>query len=58
MTNPSEHRQHDTADHEHQHQPGCGHESVQHDDHLDYVHDGHRHAAHEEHYDEHGEEAG
>ncbi|MGP3533609.1 zinc transporter permease [Microbacterium sp. RD1] len=30
----------------------CGHETVQHDDHVDYVHDGHKHAAHGEHYDE------
>jgi hypothetical protein len=26
---------------------------VQHEDHVDYVHDGHRHAAHEGHWDEH-----
>ncbi len=45
---------HDEAeDHLHRHGPGCGHEEVLHDDHLDYVHDGHRHAAHGGHYDEH-----
>ncbi|GAA4743101.1 hypothetical protein GCM10023328_25820 [Modestobacter marinus] len=44
------HQQH----HEHQHGPGCGHDSIQHEGHVDYVHDGHRHAEHEGHYDEHG----
>lgn len=38
---------------EHTHGAECGHEAVQHGDHVDYVHDGHRHAAHEGHYDEH-----
>ncbi|WP_235929123.1 ArsR/SmtB family transcription factor [Marisediminicola senii] len=38
---------------EHEHKSDCGHESVQHDDHVDYVHDGHKHAQHEDHYDEH-----
>ncbi len=38
---------------EHKHGENCGHESVQHDDHVDYVHDGHRHAEHGDHYDEH-----
>ncbi|GAA1623791.1 zinc transporter permease [Georgenia ruanii] len=50
------HRQHD-GDHAHVHGPGCGHETVQHGDHVDYVHDGHRHAEHAGHYDEHGEES-
>ena len=40
--------------HEHEHGPECGHESITHGDHVDYVHDGHRHAAHQGHYDEHG----
>ena len=40
--------------HDHEHGPGCGHEAVRHDDHVDYLHDGHRHAPHEGHYDEHG----
>lgn len=38
---------------EHQHGPGCGHESVAHEGHVDYVHDEHRHALHGDHYDEH-----
>ncbi|MGH8941156.1 MAG: metal ABC transporter permease, partial [Actinomycetes bacterium] len=45
---------HDEAeDHLHVHGPGCGHEPVQHEDHVDYLHHGHRHAAHGAHYDEH-----
>jgi zinc transport system permease protein len=45
---------HDEAeDHLHSHGPGCGHEPVTHEDHVDYLHDGHRHAAHGAHYDEH-----
>ncbi|MDQ0147775.1 zinc transporter permease [Pseudarthrobacter niigatensis] len=39
--------------HDHEHGPGCGHETTEHDGHLDYLHDGHRHAAHDDHYDEH-----
>jgi hypothetical protein len=39
--------------HAHQHGPGCGHQTVQHGDHVDYLHDGHRHAAHGDHWDEH-----
>ncbi len=39
--------------HPHEHGPGCGHDTVPHGDHVDYLHDGHRHAAHEGHYDEH-----
>ncbi len=45
--------EHQVSDHDHEHGPGCGHLAVEHDDHLDYVHDGHRHAPHGEHYDEH-----
>ncbi|MFK5583772.1 MULTISPECIES: metal ABC transporter permease [unclassified Serinicoccus] len=41
--------------HLHEHGSGCGHETVPHGDHVDYLHDGHRHAAHEGHYDEHAE---
>ncbi len=41
--------------HEHEHGPGCGHLSVPHGDHVDYVHDGHRHAPHEGHWDEHAD---
>jgi hypothetical protein len=48
-------KQHQSADHQHIHGEGCGHETVQHGDHVDYVHDGHRHAGHEGHYDEHGD---
>jgi zinc transport system permease protein len=40
--------------HDHEHGLECGHESITHGDHVDYVHDGHRHAAHQGHYDEHG----
>ncbi|MEZ5093046.1 metal ABC transporter permease [Nocardioides sp.] len=39
--------------HAHVHGPDCGHPAVQHDDHVDYIHDGHRHAEHGSHYDEH-----
>lgn len=52
QTQTSEHERH-VEEHTHQHGDGCGHESVQHDDHVDYVHDGHRHSAHDDHYDEH-----
>lgn len=31
----------------------CSQETVQHGDHVDYLHDGHRHAQHGDHYDEH-----
>lgn len=40
--------------HDHEHGPGCGHASLAHGDHVDYLHDGELHAAHEGHYDEHG----
>jgi len=39
--------------HEHEHGPDCGHPAIEHDQHVDYLHDGHRHAPHEGHYDEH-----
>ncbi len=39
--------------HPHEHGPGCGHEMIRHEDHVDYVHDGAHHAAHGAHYDEH-----
>jgi zinc transport system permease protein len=52
---PEEHQTPTT--HPHQHGPDCGHVAVEHDDHVDYVHDGHRHAVHltgeGPHYDEH-----
>ncbi|MBS3941103.1 MAG: hypothetical protein KG028_09095 [Actinobacteria bacterium] len=31
----------------------CGHETLDHGAHVDYVHGAHRHAAHGDHYDEH-----
>jgi hypothetical protein len=31
------------AHHTHIHGPGCGHTGVQHNDHVDYLHDGHLH---------------
>ncbi|HEY6932113.1 MAG TPA: metal ABC transporter permease [Marmoricola sp.] len=39
--------------HGHEHGPGCGHEAVEHGDHVDYIHGAHRHAVHGGHYDEH-----
>lgn len=45
------HAEHDKT--EHTHGDDCGHETVQHGDHVDFVHDGHRHAEHGDHYDEH-----
>lgn len=48
--------QHTQAEHtvtDHEHNADCGHEAVEHGDHVDYIHDGHRHAAHGDHYDEH-----
>lgn len=40
-------------EHEHHtHGPGCGHESVVHNDHVDYFHGGHAHREHAGHYDE------
>ena len=41
------------GDHGCDHGPDCDHETVQHGDHVDYVHEGHRHAAHDGHWDEH-----
>lgn len=41
------------AEHDHVHGPDCGHEAVEHEGHLDYLHDGHRHHPHGDHYDEH-----
>ncbi|KAA9083793.1 zinc transporter permease [Microbacterium radiodurans] len=51
MSTTETHAEH-TVD-EHAHGADCGHESVHHDDHVDYLHDGHRHAEHGDHYDEH-----
>ena len=33
----------DPVEPDHQHGPGCGHDLVLHEDHVDYVHSGHRH---------------
>jgi len=47
-------RRHKEAEqHEHEHGPNCGHPAIEHEHHVDYLHDGHRHAPHEGHYDEH-----
>ena len=51
----TEHDRHESAEHPHVHGEGCGHESVQHGDHVDYLHDGQRHASHESHYDVHSD---
>jgi hypothetical protein len=42
---------HDKA---HRHGPGCGHESVPHGDHVDYLVGGHLHHVHDGHCDDHG----
>lgn len=39
--------------HAHAHGAGCGHQAVQHEDHVDYLHDGHLHHPHHGHTDEH-----
>lgn len=41
------------SSHDHQHKEGCGHMSVKHGDHTDYLHDGHLHHVHGDHVDEH-----
>ena len=51
MSTAETHAEH-TVD-EHAHGDDCGHQKIEHGDHVDYVHDGHRHAVHGEHYDEH-----
>lgn len=48
--------EHKLAEHsveDHKHGQECGHEAVQHGDHVDYKHDGHLHHEHNDHYDEH-----
>jgi len=56
MTTTAEH--HQAEEHRHTHGPGCGHDSVVHGDHVDYLHDGHVHREHATdggvHYDECG----
>jgi len=39
--------------HSHTHGDDCGHATIPHGEHVDYIHDTHRHAGHEEHWDEH-----
>ena len=41
------------SSHSHQHGSTCGHTSVRHGDHIDYLHDGHLHNIHQDHVDEH-----
>lgn len=45
-----DHQQH--QNHDHRHGAGCGHKTVQHGDHSDYLHEGHMHHAHADHIDE------
>jgi hypothetical protein len=47
---------HDCGEHDedHTHGPDCGHEAVQHDDHVDYVVGGHLHHPHGDHCHDHG----
>jgi hypothetical protein len=46
--------QHDVHnDHDHVHSESCGHTRIQHEGHVDYVHDGCLHSEHDAHYDEH-----
>lgn len=40
-------------EHNHTHGSGCGHKTIRHDDHTDYMHDSHLHHVHGEHVDEH-----
>ena len=51
MADHDKQAEHTVADHAHG--DGCGHETVQHDDHVDYLHDGHKHVLHGDHYCEH-----
>jgi hypothetical protein len=47
---------HDCEHHDesHEHGPDCGHEQVEHGDHVDYVVAGHLHHPHGDHCDDHG----
>jgi hypothetical protein len=36
-----------------QHGSHSGHPGLEHEHHVDYLHDGHHHAPHDDHYDEH-----
>ena len=46
-----DHKTHDN--HEHEHGPGCGHKTIEHEGHEDYLHDGHLHHVHGDHVDCH-----
>src|SRR5262249_34308313 len=46
----SDHKQH--QNHDHRHGADCGHKTIRHGDHSDYLHDGHMHHMHENHIDE------
>jgi hypothetical protein len=39
--------------HPHQHGAGCGHTAIQHEDHIDYLHNNHLHNHHHDHIDDH-----
>ncbi|MFZ5624927.1 MAG: hypothetical protein ACOY71_10940 [Gemmatimonadota bacterium] len=45
---------HTHEDHPHEHGPGCGHDAVPRDDHVDYLVAGHLHRPHGSHCDDHG----
>lgn len=51
MSTQEVHAEHTVA--EHAHGADCGHDTIEHDGHVDYLHDGHKHAEHGDHYDEH-----
>lgn len=50
MAGHNEQAEHTKA--EHTHGDNCGHDTMEHGDHVDYLHDGHRHSEHGDHYDE------
>jgi len=56
MTSTEDCEQHVCEHHDagHEHGPGCGHEAVQHGDHVDYVVGDHLHHPHGEHCHDHG----
>lgn len=54
MLEEEEHEQHG----DHEHGPGCGHEAVEHGDHVDYLHEGHRHFLRDGIWHHHGSGAG
>jgi len=50
-TGTEQHAEHSLDDHTHG--ENCGHQAVEHEDHVDYMHGEHMHAEHDGHYDEH-----